>query len=136
MSAETASDLLAPASGRRQVTDKVARGLLLTATAIALVPLVLVIFYLFQKGLKGATASGFFSSDPTGNFLGDPGGVRSAIFGTLEIVALASAIAIPAGIGVALYLVEFGRKTAFAQAVRYFVDVMTGVPSIVFGVLL
>lgn len=136
MSAETASDLLAPASGRRQVTDKVARGLLLAATAIALVPLVLVIFYLFQKGLKGATASGFFTSDPTGNFLGDPGGVRSAIFGTLEIVALASAIAIPAGIGVALYLVEFGRKTAFAQAVRYFVDVMTGVPSIVFGLFI
>ncbi len=136
MSAETASDLLAPASGRRQLTDKVARGLLLTATAIALVPLVLVIFYLFQKGLKGATASGFFTSDPTGNFLGDPGGVRSAIFGTLEIVALASAIAIPAGIGVALYLVEFGRKTAFSQAVRYFVDVMTGVPSIVFGLFI
>jgi phosphate transport system permease protein len=136
MSAETASDLLAPASGRRQLTDKVARGLLLTATAIALVPLVLVIFYLFEKGLKGATASGFFTSDPTGNFLGDPGGVRSAIFGTLEIVALASAIAIPAGIGVALYLVEFGRKTAFSQAVRYFVDVMTGVPSIVFGLFI
>ncbi len=132
-SAQLGADLLAPASGRRQVTDKVARGLLVGATGIALVPLVLVIFYLFQKGLKGATASGFFTSDPTGNFLGDPGGVRSAILGTLEIVALASAIAIPVGIAVALYLVEFGKRSAFSQAVRYFVDVMTGVPSIVFG---
>lgn len=136
MSSETASSLLAPASGRRQVTDKVARGLLSVATAIALVPLVLVVIYLFQKGLKGATASGFFTSDPTGNFLGDPGGVRSAILGTLEIVGLASLIAIPAGIGVALYLVEFGKRTAFSQAVRYFVDVMTGVPSIVFGLFI
>jgi len=62
-----------------------------------------------------------------------PGGVRSAILGTLEIVALASAIAIPVGIGVALYLVEFGKRSVFSQTVRYFVDVMTGVPSIVFG---
>lgn len=129
----TASELLAPPTGRRRATDKVARGLLAVATVVALIPLVLVIFYLFQKGLKGMTASGFFTTDPTGNFLGDPGGVRSAIFGTLEIVALASLIAIPVGIGVALYLVEFGKKSGFSQTVRYFVDVMTGVPSIVFG---
>ncbi len=128
-----ASQLLAPASGRRRATDRLARVLLLTATAVALVPLILVVFYLFQRGLKGATASGFFTTDPTGNFLGDPGGVRSAILGTLEIIGLASLIAIPLGIGVALYLVEFGKKTAFSQVVRYFVDVMTGVPSIVFG---
>lgn len=133
MSTQTAGELLAPASGRRRVTDKLARGLMSVATVIALVPLVLVVFYLFQKGLKGATAAGFFTTDPTGNFLGDPGGVRSAILGTLEIVALASAISIPVGIGVALYLVEFGKKTIFSQIVRYFVDVMTGVPSIVFG---
>ena len=49
------------------------------------------------------------------------------------MVALASAIAIPFGIGVALYLVEYGKDKRFANAVRYFVDVMTGVPSIVFG---
>ena len=133
MSTQSAAELLAPASGRRRATDKTARGLLLAATVVALIPLVLVVFYLFQKGVKGATAAGFFTTDPTGNFLGDPGGVRSAILGTLEIVALASAIAIPVGVGVAVYLVEFGKKTAFSQAVRYFVDVMTGVPSIVFG---
>ncbi len=49
------------------------------------------------------------------------------------MVALASAIAIPFGIGVALYLVEYGRTGRFANVVRYFVDVMTGVPSVVFG---
>jgi phosphate transport system permease protein len=40
---------------------------------------------------------------------------------------------VPVGIGVALYLVEYGKQTRFAGFVRYFVDVMTGVPSIVFG---
>ena len=78
----------------------------------------------------------FFTTDPTGNFLGDPGGVKSAILGTIEMVALATLIAVPIGIGVALYLVEYGRESRFALAVRYFVDVMTGVPSIVFGLFI
>ena len=45
-------------------------------------------------------------------------------------------IAIPIGIGVALYLTEYGKDSAFANVVRYFIDVMTGVPSIVFGLFI
>jgi phosphate transport system permease protein len=52
------------------------------------------------------------------------------------MVGLATVLAVPAGIAVALYLVEYGRKGLFATAVRYFVDVMTGVPSIVFGLFI
>jgi phosphate transport system permease protein len=111
------------------------RGLLALATLVALVPLVLVLYYVLKKGL-GAISWHFFSTDPTGNFLGDPGGIKSAILGTIEIVALATAIAVPAGVGVALYLTEYGRDSKFAAAVRYFVDVMTGVPSIVFGLFI
>ena len=112
------------------------RGLLLAGTVIALVPLVLIIYYLCYKGLSAWTSSGFFTTDPNGNFFGNPGGIRSAIVGTIEIVALASLIAIPTGIGVALYLTEYGRESRFANVVRYFVDVMTGVPSIVFGLFI
>ncbi|MEY2442589.1 MAG: phosphate transport system permease protein [bacterium] len=119
-------------SARRRNTDRVMRGLLLATTLIALVPLVLVLYYLIHKGI-GAWSIDFFTTDPTGRFLGDPGGVKSAILGTIEIVALATAIAVPIGIGVALYLVEYGKKSRFANTVRYFIDVMTGVPSIVFG---
>jgi phosphate transport system permease protein len=108
------------------------RGLLGAATAVALVPLVLVIYYLFHKGLA-AWSGKFFTTDPNGNFLGYPGGVRSAILGTIEIVALATLISVPIGIGVGLYLTEYGKDSRFANVVRYFVDVMTGVPSIVFG---
>jgi phosphate transport system permease protein len=126
---------IAAVSGARRRKDLTARTLIATGTAIAVIPLVLVIFYLFKKGL-GAVSGSFFTTDPTGNFFGDPGGVRSAILGTLEMVALASAIAIPLGIAVALYLVEFGKDSWFAQAVRYFVDVITGVPSIVFGLFI
>jgi phosphate transport system permease protein len=120
---------------RRHFTDLAMRGILLLGTCVALVPLVLVMFYLLKKGL-GAWSLDFFTTDPTGNFLGDQGGVRSALLGTIEMVALASAISVPIGWGVGLYLVEFGRTGRFAAAVRYFVDVMTGVPSIVFGLFI
>src|SRR5947209_13956491 len=119
-------------SRRRRVTDRVMRGSLLVATLIALVPLVLIIYYLLYKGL-GAWSGSFFTTDPNGNFFGDPGGIRSAILGSLEIVGLATVIAVPIGIGVALYLTEYGKQSWFANLVRYFVDVMTGVPSIMFG---
>jgi phosphate transport system permease protein len=115
---------------RRRVTDKVMRIVLAIGTAIALIPLVAVIYYLLSKGL-GAWSIDLFTKDPTGNFLGDQGGIKSALLGTIEMVALASVIAIPFGWGVALYLVEYGRTGRFAATVRYFVDVMTGVPSIV-----
>jgi len=131
----TATPALVLASPRRRRTDQAMRGVLLVATLIALVPLVLVIYYLLKKGL-GAWSWSFFTTDPTGNFLGDQGGIKSALLGTIEMVALASLISIPVGWGVALYLVEFGRTGRFAGAVRYFVDVMTGVPSIVFGLFI
>jgi phosphate transport system permease protein len=124
--------VLVGVSPRRRRTDRVMRGLLPIATVVALIPLVLVIYYLLHRGL-GAWSVDFFTEDPTGNFFGDQGGVRSAILGTLEIVVVASIVAIPFGWGVALFLVEFGRGSRFANIVRYFVDVMTGVPSIVFG---
>ena len=123
-------------SARRRRTDKIMRGSLVVATAVALVPLALIIYYLLSKGLSSWTSSGFFTTDPNGNFFGNPGGIRSAIFGTLEIVALATLISVPIGIGVALYLTEYGRDSRFADVIRYFVDVMTGVPSIVFGLFI
>jgi phosphate transport system permease protein len=125
-------------SPRRRRTDRFARGTVLAGTAIALVPLVLVIYYLLREGL-GAWSPHFFSTDPTGNTFfknSDIGGIRSAMLGTIEMVALASAIAVPVGVGVAVWLVEYGRGHWFAQLVRFFVDVLTGVPSIVFGLFI
>ncbi len=132
---DPATSVLPPVSPRRRRTDKFMRGLLGGATIVAVVPLVLVIFYLLQKGL-GSWSINFFTTDPSGKFFGDPGGVKSAILGTIEMVALATLIAVPIGIGVAIYLVEYGKRGRFAQVVRYFVDVMTGVPSIVFGLFI
>jgi phosphate transport system permease protein len=129
------STALPEVSARRKRTDRIMRGLLAAGTAIALIPLVLVVYFLLQKGL-GAWNGKFFTTDPNGNFLGYPGGIKSAILGTIEIVTLATLISVPAGIGVALYLTEYGKASRFANIVRYFVDVMTGVPSIVFGLFI
>jgi phosphate transport system permease protein len=125
-------------SPARRRKDRLARGLIAGGTAIALVPLILIVYYLLKKGL-GSWSWSFFSTDPTGNTFfktSSIGGIKSAILGTIEIVALASAIAIPIGIGVAVWLVEYGRQSWFAQLVRFFVDVLTGVPSIVFGLFI
>ncbi|HSD77206.1 MAG TPA: phosphate ABC transporter permease PstA [Solirubrobacteraceae bacterium] len=132
MSAAVSGASIPPLSRRRRTTDRAMRGVALALTLLALVPLALIVYYLLKKGL-GALSVEFFTTDPTGRFLGDPGGIRSAILGTIEIVAIASAFAIPLGIGVALWLVEYGKDGRFAHLVRYFIDVMTGVPSVVFG---
>jgi phosphate transport system permease protein len=119
----------------RRRADRVARSLIVAATAVALVPLALIVYYLLGKGL-GSWSWGFFTTDPTGNtFFAKQsiGGVKSAILGTIEIVAVATALAVPVGIGVAVWLVEYGREGRFAHTVRFFVDVLTGVPSIMFG---
>ncbi len=125
-------------SAARRRKDRVARGTLLAATILALIPLVLIVFYLLKKGL-GAWSSSFFTTDPTGNTFfknSSIGGIKSAILGTIEMVALASAIAVPIGVAVAVWLVEYGKSSWFAHAVRFFVDVLTGVPSIVFGLFI
>jgi len=125
-------------SRSRRRRDAIARASILAGTVIALIPLVLIVYYLLRKGL-GAWSVNFFTTDPTGNtFFGSSGigGIKSAILGTIEIVALASAIAVPVGVGVAVWLVEYGRASWFAHTVRFFVDVLTGVPSIVFGLFI
>lgn len=122
-------------SSRRRLIDKIWRSLFVVALVLALTPLVLVLGYVIVRGAPALNIE-FFTTDPTGAFFGDQGGVRSAILGTLEIVGLATFIAIPVGIAIAVYLNEIGRDSQLAVAVRYSIDVMTGVPSIVFGLFI
>ncbi len=126
---------VSPARRRR---DMLARGTILVATVLALIPLMLIVYYLLRKGL-GSWSPSLFTTDPSGNTFfksSSIGGIRSAILGTIEMVALASAISIPIGIAVAVWLVEYGKASWFANTVRFFVDVLTGVPSILFGLFI
>lgn len=125
-------------SRARKRRDRLARSAILAGTILALIPLALIVFYLLRKGL-GSWSSGFFTTDPTGNTFfksSSIGGIKSAMLGSIEMVALASAISVPIGIAVAVWLVEYGKGSRFASAVRFFVDVLTGVPSILFGLFI
>jgi phosphate transport system permease protein len=126
---------LTATSSRRRYTDTFARGLLMAGVAVALIPLALVLIFVIVRG-AGALNWSFFTTDPTGAFIGNQGGIKSAILGSIETVTLATAIAVPIGIALAVYLVEVGRKSKLATITRYFIDVLTGVPSIVFGLFI
>ena len=130
---------LKPVSGRRRRTDHIMRGLIWAGAIVALIPLALVIYYILKKGL-GVISGSLFTTDPTGATFGTDisvlGGIKSAILGTLEMIALATLISVPIGIAIAVWLVEYGRGTKPASVIRYLIDVMTGVPSVVFGLFI
>ncbi len=124
--------MLAGTDRRRRVTDRVATGLVVTAVLIALVPLISVSWTVVSNGVERLSPY-FLSVSMRGVFGGmDAGGIYHAIIGTLLITLVAAAISVPIGLLAAIYLVEYGRGP-LARWVTFFVDVMTGIPSIVAG---
>jgi phosphate transport system permease protein len=114
----------------RRLIDLSIRGACIAAVVIAIVPLVLVLTYVTVQGLSGLNLD-FFTQLPKP--VGETGGgMANAIVGTLEIVALASAIGVPIGILAGVYLSEFGNNR-LGKSVRFAADVMSGVPSITVG---
>jgi phosphate transport system permease protein len=117
----------------RKVKDRGVLVLVVAAFVVAVVPLLSVLWTVIGKGLKRFDLD-FFTHSMNGIGANDAGGgAYHAIIGTIEQVFLASVIAIPVGVLTAVYLVEYGRSSRLAKVVSFFVDVMTGVPSIVAG---
>ncbi|OIK25740.1 phosphate ABC transporter permease PstA [Streptomyces malaysiense] len=120
---------------RRQAKDRVATSLVWACFVLAVVPLYSLVETTFAKGVKDLDGR-FLTHSMAGVLATDEGGgVYHAIIGTLEQVGLASLIAVPIGVLTAIYLVEYGRGK-LALAVTFFVDVMTGIPSIVSGLFI
>jgi len=116
----------------RKARGRIFEGLCTIATLIGVGIFLVILIYLFAKGI-GAVNLDLFTKTPKP--VGEVGGgVANAIGGTLLIVAIAMVIALPLGIGTGTYLAEFGHG-AFANIVRTVTDVLTGVPSIVIGIL-
>jgi len=102
------------------------------AAGLVVLPLVLIVWHLAANGLP-ALDLGFFVHMPQP--VGEAGGgMANAIVGTLVVVGLGALIAVPVGVGAGVYLAEYGRGR-FAATVRYTTDVLSGVPSIVVGVV-
>ncbi|CAM5656102.1 MULTISPECIES: phosphate ABC transporter permease PstA [Streptomyces] len=127
--------IAARVEGKRQAKDRVATSLVWVAFLIAVVPLVSLIWVTVQRGMK--VLDGYFLTHSMGLVAdSEPGGgIYHAILGSLEQVGLATVIAAPIGVLTAIYLVEYGRGN-LARAVTFFVDVMTGIPSIVAGLFI
>ncbi len=124
--------LLAGSDARRRRTDRWVTVLIWSAFALAMAPLASLLWQVVAMGV--GRLDGHFLTYSMRNVYGgmDAGGAYHAILGTLLITAGTVAISVPLGLLVAIYLVEYGRG-ALARAVTFFVDVMTGIPSIVAG---
>lgn len=117
---------------RRRRTDVLMRVLITGAFVLAMVPLVSVAWTVLSNGLERFNLD-FLQYSMRGVYGGmDAGGIYHAIIGTVEITLFATLISVPIGLLAAVYLVEYGSG-ALARAVTFFVDVMTGIPSIVAG---
>jgi phosphate transport system permease protein len=122
----------ASVEGRRRAVDRLASNAAILALVLTLLPLAFVIGYTVKRGLR-RFGMGFLTHSMAGvGPLSPAGGVYHAIIGTVEQVLLASIIAVPLGLLVAIYVTEYGRN-ALGTSIRFLIDVMTGIPSIVAG---
>ena len=106
-------------------------GLMYVAAALAILPLLLIVIHLIRLGATSVNWAFFTQVQrPPGE---GGGGMANAIVGTLIIIAIASGVGLPVGIGAGLYLAE-KRVTMLATTVRFLADVLNGLPSIVMGI--
>lgn len=120
---------------RRQAKDRVATSVVWVCFVLAVIPLFSLLWTTISRGMTVLDGD-FLSHSMNGvTSFEAGGGVYHALLGTIEQVALATAIAAPIGLLTAVYLVEYG-KGSLARAVTFFVDVMTGIPSIVAGLFI
>ncbi|WP_060713549.1 phosphate ABC transporter permease PstA [Pseudonocardia sp. HH130629-09] len=117
--------------GGRRATDRLVTVVVTTAFLLAMLPLVSVLYTVVTEGW--ARFDGAFFSQSMRGVVGVGGGGLHAIQGTLIITGLAALMSIPIGILTAIYLVEYGNNSRLARSITFFVDVMTGIPSIVAG---
>jgi phosphate transport system permease protein len=116
---------------RRRIVSRVMVGLTALSAILATLPLLLILWYLLQKGASSISLD-FFTQMPRP--VGEAGGgMANAIVGTLLIIAVACLVGLPVGIGAGLYLAESG-SSRLATAVRFLSDVLNGLPSIVLGI--
>ncbi|MGW6393800.1 phosphate ABC transporter permease PstA [Streptomyces sp. NPDC055103] len=121
--------------GSRQAKDRVATSLVWVCFILAVIPLFSLAWVTISKGIE--VLDPYFLTHSMSGVLDAEagGGVYHALLGTIEQVLIATLIAAPIGLLTAVYLVEYGGGK-LAKAVTFFVDVMTGIPSIVAGLFI
>jgi phosphate transport system permease protein len=123
---------LRPVSWQRRLTDWTVTFLSASSVFLVLAPLIAIFGYLVYRGI-GSLNWDFFTKapKPVGE-LG--GGMGNAIAGSIEILAIASVVGVPAGVGAGVYLAEYGRNR-LGDVIRFTADVLNGIPSIIIGIV-
>ena len=132
----TAAVLTGVRKDRKAVTNSVTTVLVYIAAAFVVIPLISILWEIFSRGISGLSL-GIFTRDMSVTSTDAPlneGGLIHALVGTIYLIVFASVVSTPIGILAALYIVEVKGK--FAGLVRFFVQAMSGVPSIVAGLFL
>jgi len=113
--------------------DKLFKALVILLTVISTLPLLLIIYYIARQGISAINWDFFINlPKPVGE---KGGGILNALIGSVILILVASVIAIPFGAMTGLYLNEY-RKDKLAYWVGLCVDVLQGIPSIVFGIII
>ncbi|MFZ0493897.1 MAG: phosphate ABC transporter permease PstA [Acidimicrobiia bacterium] len=121
-------------ASRRKRKDRLVNGVLIAAVVLAVIPLAMILFEVIRRG-AGAMSGEFLSSVQPFSQRRPGGGYLQGLVGTVYMVAIASILAIPFGIGAATYVVEY-KQSKLSPLIRFFTDVMTGVPSIFVGLFI
>ncbi|HET9773402.1 MAG TPA: phosphate ABC transporter permease PstA [Nitrososphaeraceae archaeon] len=126
--------LMSKTSNRKIYVNKLVTILTICCVIFAIIPLGSILFEVFKNGYSAIDLE--FLTQKPGSILSSKGGIGPAIQGTLIVVALGSLIAIPVGVLAGIYLSEYAKSNSkFAFAVRFFSDVLTGLPSIIVGIV-
>jgi phosphate transport system permease protein len=121
-----------PIALRRRIADHVMTGVAMLTVILVLAPLIAIFAYLVYRGV-GSINWAFLTQTPKP--VGEAGGgMANAIVGSAFILALASLLGVPVGVGAGIYLAEYGRNR-FGDVIRFTADVLNGVPSIVIGIV-
>ena len=126
-------DIMSRQSSKKRLVDRIMSAFAIVCVISALIPLGSILFEVVKNGISAISIE--FLTQPPGSFFLGHGGIAPAIQGTLIVVGLASLIGAPVGILSGIYLSEYAGNGIFPSAVRFFNDVLTGLPSIVMGIV-
>jgi len=118
---------------KRKLEEAFFKGLMLLSTSIVVGSLLAIFAVVILKGAPALSLSMLTQTPKGGYYLGKEGGILNAIIGSLYLAIGATAVAFLLSLPISLYLNEYAGKSRFASLTRLFLDVLLGIPSIVYG---
>lgn len=126
-------EMFAPRLHRRRRRGRIAAALFAGASVLGLLFLLVLLARVFQQG--GSWLSFEFLTNFPSRLNPSEAGVKSALYGTLWIIAITACVSVPVGVAAAIWLEEFASDNRFTRFIRLCIANLAGVPSVVYGIL-